>query len=148
MNLFRLTRVSPVPFEKTIVQAVDITNVSGAFADMGALSLTLSVAKDAFVVFWFDATCRNSSVTVTRAERFQILLDGVVSVYRRAGCMNAGALTPGTIAICGVFGPLTAGNHTVKVQWKNDPGGDSALFCRPVSNPEFEGAQLTMIEVR
>lgn len=142
MWLFRTARPSPVTFEKIVRLAADISNGTGAYADMAGLTLTFTTATNSFLKYEFSCSFTDTAAAVGAAE-FDIQLDGV-TIDVRAVSFLAAAVAPALMSFSGVTGVLTAGAHTIKARW-NAP---ATIQCRAASVPATEAASLMAIEVR
>jgi hypothetical protein len=123
-----------------IDQALDISTTSNVYADMGAMSRTLTTFANGSIAFWFNATCFINNTG--DLMYFRVMVDGVAVNHEAIG----DSTPPGAnnFSINGKTGALAAGAHTIKVQWKN-ASNVNTLFCRPATADE--GAHLMCMTV-
>jgi hypothetical protein len=122
----------------SVEQAADITTSSNVFSAMGSMSRTTpELPSGARMFFWFEVTSFVPSTT--DLMYYRIMLDGV-EIKRRG--IVIGDLGANSLSITGKTGALSAGSHTLSVEWSNS-SGTNALVCRPTTVP-LEGASLSL----
>jgi hypothetical protein len=136
---------NPVIYKQTVFANVttDTTTTSTTFVDL--ISTTIVVSDVAFL--HIHATCCSSTADaiINRIHRFQVLVDGSLPVVGSAFGVAALALSlPVTGGIVVYTGALTAGSHTIKLQWKVS---GSTGQVRPVTHTDDEHASLLICEV-
>jgi len=116
---------------------VDTTTTSLAFTDLLTLGVNTG-ASSALVLTSFSV----SNTLSNKPVFLRVLVDGVVK--RAASIISNGSNIASSGAII-LKSSVTAGDHTVKVQWKilAHPG---VAQCRPSSQPETEHVSLLVME--
>lgn len=113
----------------------DTSTTSTTFVDL--LSTTLTTQGGALLIH-FDVSCSNSNTG--KEIDFQVLLDGTV---KKAGGVRYNGTPAGDLSLSYKTAILTAGSHTVKVQWKTE---SNTANIRPVTAPTGESASMTILE--
>lgn len=130
-----------VPLQTSFVKlASDITTTSTTFVDMTGITLTLTtVGGDLLVNFSFSISNTNAN----RLLNVRVMLDGVTQggASTRITAVDA----PGSGAIVLRLTGVSAGSHTVKVQWMT---ASATAQCRPVTGAiDGEHANLLVQEI-
>lgn len=135
-----------------VQQDDDITNNTTAFADMGDMTATVTVPTVVGIQCGlrahFQASVSTSGGNVVTLVKFRLLLDGVFQPLTICGASPpVGDNGSESASIVWQSAALTAGAHTVKIQWKNFNAATSIAHCRPVAAIESESAAL-LVESR
>ncbi len=94
----------------------DITTTSTSFVDMTEMSITLTTGDSTLDISFFAGV---ANATTGKVNTYQILVDGTSYIVAKSRIDTASIGSP--IAL-GWMINVTAGSHTVKVQWKVDGG--------------------------
>jgi hypothetical protein len=136
----RVSRLRHVIQTQHATVTTDTTTTSSSFVTLLSVTINVTHANNRLVIHAAGSLGHsNANVTV----RFRILVDGV-------SIGGGSARTPGasnnyvTMALARVTGPLTAGNHTVTLQWLTPSG---TVRVRPVANVDNESATLLAQEI-
>ena len=116
--------------------AADTNTTSTTFVDL--LSLTLNIKSGSKLKSQFTASA-NSSAAAT--INFRFVVDGVV---KEAVASDMTANGTQSFTLTNLTTGLSAGNRTVKIQWKVSAGTAS---IRPLANPDSESSTLTITEL-
>jgi hypothetical protein len=122
-----------------VEQTTDTTLASTTFTDLLTINITTGAT---FIVI--EASVSSSNTNASRTNQFRIMIDGVAK--RAAAHTIGGAGNWGSSAI--IFKQaVTAGAHTVKLQWAEDStSGGATVQIRPVAAAGQEHASLHVIE--
>ena len=121
--------------------AADSTTTSASFVAVGAgLSVTITTVAGSKLNIWFAASPSNTANNGTEID-FQILIDSVATIGCGTGTKSNGV--PQTCGINFVKTGLSAGSHTITVQWRTASG---TAQIRPVTTI-IESATLLVAEV-
>jgi len=124
-------------------QVTDTNTASAAFVDFGTLASTLTVNRDSKITIRFSASIKGNPAVYTF---WRIIVDGVLIVGSDRAQVDATGNAGAIVAIECQTPALTAGAHTVKVQWHSD--GATAMVCNPATTPGYYGANLECQEIR
>jgi hypothetical protein len=104
------------------------------------VSKTLTVAANSTLLVVFNAYVSGS--VSTEYLKFRLLLDSVVV----AGCVGSieDVNHERSFNICWPSDPLSAGSHTVEIQWASTAG---AMTCNASTSPDDASARMTIIEI-
>lgn len=101
----------------------NVTTTSTTFTDLGLFTVTLTTQGNPVDIF-FDARVNTSTVA-----RFDFVVDGVSITGDNDGLgANSPISTFGQVSIHRKVA-LTAGSHTVKVQWRSTSGATLTLYA-------------------
>jgi len=119
---------------------VNTTTTSATFVDLLSITFTKKRAGTRIKV---TATAGFTNSTNNTSSYFRTLIDGIAG-RGVAGKQNGGG-SPGMCgAISSIISGMTAGTHTIKLQWKCSSG---TVSVSPVLNPDYEHAALIVEEV-
>jgi len=125
--------------------SADQTTTSSTLVDLPGASVTLTTSAGSKLLIMASYSMSNASA-LGSVNRIALVIDGVVE----SGC-NSCFQTPliSNFSQGGSIGTLktglSAGSHTIKLQWSNTAG---TTQCRPVTGaPNTEGATITVVEV-
>lgn len=121
----------------SVNQAADTSYVGAAFATIGAMSLSMTVALNSKLLILFSSAFQTSGAAEID---FDVRVDGVTVVAKRLQFWA----THEAVDFSFLTAALSAGAHTVLVRWA--PGG-TTIFCRPVTFPARESATLILQEM-
>lgn len=122
---------------KNVELTVNATTSSQSWVTL--LSTTLAVLLDSGILFFFSGQMTGQA---NKTTSFQVLIDGVQVAVSTLNTGSGGSNV--SMFLSGLKPLLAAGSHTVVVQWKTD-GSTSQI--NPISNPGYEGARITLIEI-
>jgi len=112
-----------------------------SWADMPQMSITITTGSNPVLIL-FSAGIN----TDKKRAYFRLLIDGSVEAGSGFGRKDSTSQTHGSVAF-NVLKTLSAGEHTIKVQWCVD-ANDNTVYCYPNSNPSLYHCQLTVIELK
>lgn len=136
-------QVKPAVGVATQVQDISRGNDSGVFADMGVLSVTLNLQANSRL--WVSFSAAYSNTSGGSPSGFQIVLDGGVVAQTTKRQTSWGTADPEGVDITCLTGQLSAGNHTVKVQWTSL--GGPTVACNAATAASGHQAWLNVLEV-
>jgi len=119
--------------------STDTTTSSTTFVDLLTATLTTVAGTKLIVIATFAVSNSNSNAQ----QHFRMTVDGIV----KRGCGVRFVNNPsaaGSLAL--VVTGLSAGSHTIKLQWRADASGGT-VQVRPVTAPDDEHASLVVQEV-
>jgi hypothetical protein len=125
-----------MPFQTFVECNVDVTTTSTTFVDVVQLAIGRTPAENNSVIVYFSASVSLANTSVS--ADFQLVIDGVA-----VRGTSAGQDTSTLASACALVyktGPLTATNHTFKIQWKVSAATTARI--RPVATTEEHGSLL------
>lgn len=121
-------------------RASDTTTNSATFVDLLSASFTLQNAGDILVIIARASISGNDKVNSCSAR---ITVD---TVAKQGAYIAAGvAVTGGSFILTERVTGLSAGAHTIALQWKTSGG---TLSCRPVAAVDSESASILCLELQ
>jgi hypothetical protein len=136
-------QVKPAAGVATQAQDISRGNDGLVFADMGVLSVTVSVQAGSRLLCMFSAAYSNTSGG--SPSGFQLVLDGGVIAQTTKRQTSWGTTDPEGADISALTGQLSAGPHTVKVQWSSL--GGPTVACNAAQAASGHQAWLNVLEV-
>lgn len=115
----------------------DISTTSSTFVDMTSQSITITTGANAIFAWWQASV---STSTAGGVANFNLLLDGVNQAGGSAKPGGSSSISTGLIHRFAV----TAGTHTIKIQWNVSSG---TLSCLAATQPSTQSGALMIMEV-
>lgn len=106
---------------------VDTTTTSTSYVTLLTQNI---IIQDGSYLLIRSSFSTSDSITSSGQNSFRIAIDGADYIYGGAEvftCIQSGS-------ICAKVGPITAGNHTITLDWRTASG--NTLRCRPVTQSE------------
>jgi len=133
----------------SVHETTNIATMTSSYAQMGSLSGSITVSENSSIMIMFHATFQGNminscslframvdDVAIERSERYQIQK---VKIFGAPLTWNA------NVNIDCVSIPLTAGAHSVAIQWATEPG--TTAVCSASSEPTVYSAWLLATEM-
>lgn len=126
-------------------QTTDVTTATSSFGVMGSMSGTLTVSNGSYIAIAFNASFTTDDTTGFIPTFYRATIDDTVMTGSQRGQIGWGAGKPETVSIHCVTTQLTAGVHSVAIQWAAQTG--SIATCNAGSDPTSYSAWLVAKEV-
>ncbi len=119
------------------------TPLNHSNAAPSAISVAIDAPQDGFILADFDSMSSSDAGAANVGNVFRLLLDGVPIDNTDRGTFIDGADLAGQVLDCSINTrvAVTAGPHTIKVEWAAGGSGFTAQILRG-TDPGFEGATL------
>jgi hypothetical protein len=132
------------PAAGVATQTADTSLTSANYADMGTLLVAIAVQANSRLYCSFS--CAYSNTSGGSPSGFQLLLDGVLIPKSNKRQTSWGTVDPEGVDIQVLTAPLSAGAHTVKVQWSSLSGANT-VACNANQAASGHMAWLNVLEV-